>query len=181
MIPSMVPSLLQVSMSSRHASNDHAHGTHRVSLELLSQDSMMVPARLSLVWSSASCMFLAVHHVSWNGRSLRTFLPFPTQVSGQLRCWQSLRQWDPPIAPVPVFPWRKKYAYFAEEEVPSRYPPRLTNSWSHRNCRHGRECHTWLGMLWCRDSTRDENNRDMCHDYTNVVHSKQLLSCVYSV
>ena len=36
-------------MSNRLASNDHAHGTHRVSLELLSQDSMTVPAQLSLV------------------------------------------------------------------------------------------------------------------------------------
>ena len=40
---------VQVSMSNRLASNDHAHSTHRVSLELLSQDSMTVPARLSLV------------------------------------------------------------------------------------------------------------------------------------
>ena len=29
--------------------DDHAHSTHRVSLELLSQDSMTVPARPSLV------------------------------------------------------------------------------------------------------------------------------------
>ena len=86
------PLLLQVSMSNQLASHDHAHGTQRVPLVIPFQDSMAVRARLSLVWLSASCMFLATHHVLQNGRCHQTFLPFSTQVSRQLRCWQSLRQ-----------------------------------------------------------------------------------------
>ena len=102
---SMLLLLSQMLMSSQLPSVDHdarpvAPGTQHTPLVSprrlfrtpRSLESVAVPARLSLAWSSASCMPLATHHALWNGRCHRTFLPSPKQASKRLRCWRSLRR-----------------------------------------------------------------------------------------
>ena len=119
MIPSMVPLLLQVSMSSRLASNDHAHGTHRVSLEILSgfEDG-----------SSTAFPRLIVCELHASGSTPRfterpespdfsSFSNTGFRAATMLAISSSVRPANRACSSVPL---KKKQAYLAEEEVPSR-------------------------------------------------------------
>ena len=116
----MLRLLLQVSMSNRLASNDHAHGTHRVSLELLS---------LSGFGDGSSAAFprLIVCELHVSGSTPRfterpespdfsSFSNTGFRATAMLAISSSVRPANRARSSVPL----KKHAYLAEEEVPSR-------------------------------------------------------------
>ena len=203
MIPSMVPLLLQVSMSNRLASNDHAHV----------YSSCFPGDTLSGLDDGSSTVFprLLVSELQVSGSTPRfTERPESPDFSSNTGfSATAMLAISSSVRPANRALFQRS---FEERSTLTRLrrrcllgnPPRLTNSRSHRNCRHRREYHTPASdAVMSKQHSRQpcsnlpqasharipsnaqrqptgENNRDMCHDYTNVVHSKQLLSCAYS-